>query len=230
MLMQVELGCWKVYLGKILILKIIFYCEEESRRLKLLKITEEAEQKRLAAEYEQRKNQRLRREIEERELEEAQALLQEAEKRVGKKKGSKKPVLDSEKLSKQALMQLALTEQLRERQEMEKKLQKLAKTMDYLERAKREEAAPLIEASFQQRLLEERMVHERNQQLSKEGTVLCLIFGQSATGALLDHIIQNHVASPHLANRAASQRVKVLLTHFLKTFGWLRIKKLPHQK
>uniref|UniRef100_A0A9I9CFK0 eIF3a PCI domain-containing protein n=1 Tax=Cucumis melo TaxID=3656 RepID=A0A9I9CFK0_CUCME len=113
--------------------------EEESRRLKLLKITEEAEQKRLAAEYEQRKNQRLRREIEERELEEAQALLQEAEKRVGKKKGSKKPVLDSEKLSKQALMQLALTEQLRERQEMEKKLQKLAKTMDYLERAKREE-------------------------------------------------------------------------------------------
>ena len=62
-------------------------------------------------------------------------------------------------------MQLALTEQLRERQEMEKKLQKLAKTMDYLERAKREVVAPLIEASFQQRLLEERMVHERNQQV-----------------------------------------------------------------
>ena len=38
------------------------------------------------------KNQRIRREIEERELEEAQALLQEAEKR-GKKKG-KKPVLE----------------------------------------------------------------------------------------------------------------------------------------
>lgn len=29
--------------------------------------------------------------------------------------------------------------------------------------------------------------------------------GQSATGALLDHIIENHVASPILANRAASQ-------------------------
>ncbi|XP_011659071.2 LOW QUALITY PROTEIN: eukaryotic translation initiation factor 3 subunit A [Cucumis sativus] len=142
--------------------------EEESRRLKLQKITEEAEQKRLAAEYEQRKNQRIRREIEERELEEAQALLQEAEKRVGKKKGSRKPVLDSEKLTKQTLMQLALTEQLRERQEMEKKLQKLAKTMDYLERAKREEAATLIEAAFQQRLLEERMIHERDQQLEVE--------------------------------------------------------------
>lgn len=29
--------------------------------------------------------------------------------------------------------------------------------------------------------------------------------GQSATGALLDYIIDNHVASSHLANRAASQ-------------------------
>lgn len=56
------------------------------------KITEEAEQKRLALEFEQMKTQRIRREIEERELEEAQAMLQEAEKR-GKKKG-KKPVLE----------------------------------------------------------------------------------------------------------------------------------------
>ncbi|KAH9611534.1 hypothetical protein KSS87_006899 [Heliosperma pusillum] len=33
--------------------------------------------------------------------------------------------------------------------------------------------------------------------------------GQSATGALLDYIIENHVASPHLANRAASQATTV---------------------
>ncbi|KAH7859633.1 hypothetical protein Vadar_003509 [Vaccinium darrowii] len=33
--------------------------------------------------------------------------------------------------------------------------------------------------------------------------------GQSATGALLDHIIENHVASPHLANRAASQGISL---------------------
>ncbi|KAF5746717.1 eukaryotic translation initiation factor 3 subunit A [Tripterygium wilfordii] len=137
--------------------------EEESKRLKLQKITEEAEQKRLAAEYEQRKNQRIRREIEEREHEEAQAMLEEAEKR-GKSKGKKKPILEGEKVTKQTLMERALNEQLRERQEMEKKLQKLAKTMDYLERAKREEAAPLIEAAFQRRLVEEKMIHEREQQ------------------------------------------------------------------
>ncbi|KAJ8634632.1 hypothetical protein MRB53_008899 [Persea americana] len=33
--------------------------------------------------------------------------------------------------------------------------------------------------------------------------------GQSATGALLDHIVENHVASAHLANRAASQRISL---------------------
>ncbi|KAK7284215.1 hypothetical protein RJT34_18957 [Clitoria ternatea] len=136
--------------------------EEESKRLRLQKITEEAEQRRLATEYEQRKNQRILREIEEREIEEAQALLQEAEKRI-KKKG-KKPIIEGDKITKQTLMELTLTEQLRERQETEKKLQKLAKTMDFWERAKREEAAPLIEAAYQQRLVEERILHEREQQ------------------------------------------------------------------
>ncbi|XP_075486556.1 eukaryotic translation initiation factor 3 subunit A-like [Primulina tabacum] len=136
--------------------------EEEAKRHKLLKITEEAEQKRLATEFEQMKNQRILREIEERELEEAQALLLEAEKR-SKKKG-KKQVLEGEKITKQTLMDLAHSEQLREKQEMEKKLQKLAKTMDHLERAKREEAAPLIDAAFQQRLVEEEVLHKLEQQ------------------------------------------------------------------
>ncbi|KAJ4975686.1 hypothetical protein NE237_000792 [Protea cynaroides] len=136
--------------------------EEESKRLKLQKITEEAEQKRLASEYTRREEQRIHREIEERELEEAQALLQEAEKR-SKKKG-KKPVIEGEKMTKQILLELAMNEQFKERQEMEKKLQRLAKTMDYMERAKREEEAPLIEAAYQQRLVEEEILNEREQQ------------------------------------------------------------------
>ena len=68
-----------------------------------------------------------------------------------------------EKVTKQALMELALSEQLKERQELEKKLQKLAKTMDYMERAKREEEALLLEQAFQQRLVEEKILHEREQ-------------------------------------------------------------------
>lgn len=64
---------------------------EESRRRELQKMTEDAEQKRIAAEYEQRRNQRILKEIEDRELEEAQAMLQEAEKRSKRKK---KPVVE----------------------------------------------------------------------------------------------------------------------------------------
>uniref|UniRef100_A0A1D1YN33 Eukaryotic translation initiation factor 3 subunit A n=1 Tax=Anthurium amnicola TaxID=1678845 RepID=A0A1D1YN33_9ARAE len=140
--------------------------EEESKRLKLQKITEEAEQKRLATEYSRREELRIRREIEERELQEAQALLLETEKR-GKKKG-KRPTIEGDKVTKQALIELALSEQLKERQEMEKKLQKLAKTMDYMERAKREEEAPLIEAAYQQRLEEEKILHEHEQLQANE--------------------------------------------------------------
>ncbi|KZV43199.1 eukaryotic translation initiation factor 3 subunit A [Dorcoceras hygrometricum] len=137
--------------------------EEEAKRQKLQKLTEEAEQRRLATEFEQMKNQRIIREREERELEEAKALLKEAGK-IGKKKG-KIQVLDVENITKQTLMDLAHSEQLREKQEMEKKLQKLAKTLDHLERAKREEAAPLIEAAFQQQSVEEETRHKHEQQV-----------------------------------------------------------------
>ncbi|KAJ1433508.1 FGGY carbohydrate kinase, pentulose kinase [Sesbania bispinosa] len=43
--------------------------------------------------------------------------------------------------------------------------------------------------------------------------------GQSATGALLDHIIENHAASPRLANRAASQKISMfeLMNKLLET-------------
>ncbi|KAG6518945.1 hypothetical protein ZIOFF_022431 [Zingiber officinale] len=135
--------------------------QEESKRLKLQKVTEEAEQKRLAEEYILREQQRIRREIEERELQEAQAMLLETQK--GAKKKGKKPLLEGEKVTKQTLIEMALSEQLKERQELEKKLQKLAKTMDYMERAKREEEAQLIEQAFQQRLVEEKLLHEREQ-------------------------------------------------------------------
>ncbi|KAL8151958.1 hypothetical protein V2J09_021766 [Rumex salicifolius] len=139
--------------------------EEETKRLKAQKINEEAEMKRLASEYEKRKNERILREIKKREEEETKALLEETEKH--RKKG-KKPIIDGENLSKEALMEIAHSEKLKERQEMEKRLQKLARHMDHLERAKREEASPLIEAAYQKRLEEEKILHEREQQLEIE--------------------------------------------------------------
>ncbi|TYI16237.1 hypothetical protein ES332_A08G241900v1 [Gossypium tomentosum] len=111
--------------------------------------------KRLAAVFEQQRAERICKEIEEQEFEEAQVFLQETEKHL--KRGKRKPILDG-----------AMSEQLKERQEQEKRLQKVAKTMNHMERAKREEAAPLIEAAFQRRLLEEKVLHEREQQLEVE--------------------------------------------------------------
>nr|XP_029120494.1 eukaryotic translation initiation factor 3 subunit A isoform X2 [Elaeis guineensis] len=135
--------------------------EEEYRRLQLQKQTEQAEQQRLATEYSRREEQRIRREIEEREAQEVQDLLQGTGK-LAKRKG-KKPLLEGDKLAKKDLLQHIVDEQVKGRQEMEKKLQKLAKTMDYMERAKREEEAPLIEEAYQQHLVEEKILHEHEQ-------------------------------------------------------------------
>ncbi|XP_024028195.1 eukaryotic translation initiation factor 3 subunit A [Morus notabilis] len=130
--------------------------EEEVKRMREQKLAEEAERQRLLAEVEMRNRERVLNEIKEREKEEA-AQLRIQHIKLKNRTGGKKDLLE-----------LALQEQVRERQEMEKKLQKLAKTMDYLERAKREESAPLIEAAFQQRLVEERILNEREQQLEIE--------------------------------------------------------------
>ena len=80
--------------------------EEEQKRLKLQKLTEEAEQKRLAAELLERRKQRILREIEEKELEEAQALLEDTEKRM--KKGKKKTLLDGVSLLRQCVVYYSL--------------------------------------------------------------------------------------------------------------------------
>lgn len=55
---------------------------------------------------------------------------------------------EGEKLDRKALMQEAISERLKEAQELERKLARLAKTMDHMERARREEEAPLLDALY----------------------------------------------------------------------------------
>ncbi|KAL5228760.1 hypothetical protein ABZP36_017025 [Zizania latifolia] len=140
--------------------------EEELKRLSLLKKSVDDERLRLLNDVKLREQERIRQQVLENERKEAEKMLEE---KLGKKK--KKTVIQGD-VTKQAVMELALNEQLKERQEMEKKLQKLAKTMDYLERAKRQEEAPLIEQAFQKRLEEEKILHEQEQlreiELSKQ--------------------------------------------------------------
>ncbi|KAI3960776.1 hypothetical protein MKW98_026168 [Papaver atlanticum] len=130
--------------------------EEETKRQKIQQVTVEAEKIRLARESYEREQQRIKREQEKKELDDAIALIDK-----NKKKGKKTAM---EGATKQQLIDMAIQEQLKERQELEKRLQKLAKTMDHMERARREEEAPLIDAAFQQRLVEEKIAHERDQQ------------------------------------------------------------------
>jgi hypothetical protein len=70
------------------------------------------------------------------------------------------------KLTKQSLMEEALSEQMKERAEMERKLQKLSKTMDHLERAKREEERPLIEEAHQKRLQDDEKFYKEQQEVT----------------------------------------------------------------
>uniref|UniRef100_A0ACD5YW35 Uncharacterized protein n=1 Tax=Avena sativa TaxID=4498 RepID=A0ACD5YW35_AVESA len=143
--------------------------EEETKRMSIQKKSADEERERLQKEQRLREQQRIRREIEDKEKKEAQAQLAQLE--IGTKKHRKKPIFEGE-LTKQGMVELAVQIQIKERLEMEKRLQKVAKTMDHLERAKRQEEAPLIEEAFQKRLEEEKILHEQEQlreiELSKQ--------------------------------------------------------------
>ncbi len=139
--------------------------EEEERRVAAQRAHEAAEAKRLEVESRQREEKRIRAEMEEKEKEEALALLAEQEKKKGKKISIK--LEEGQTLDKRILMETAIKEQISERQQMEKKLLKVAKTMDHFERAKREEMVPLIEQAYKGRKVDdEKFFHEQQKLLA----------------------------------------------------------------
>lgn len=90
--------------------------------------------------------ERIEREMAEREEEEVRRLMEANLK--GRKAQAMLSARDGAPLDKQALMQDLLSERTKEAFEAERKLQKAAKGADHLERAKREEEAPLLEAAW----------------------------------------------------------------------------------
>ena len=139
----------------------------EEARVALQRKNEAAEAKRLEEERRFREETRIRQEMEEKEKQEALALLAEAEKR-SKGKKIKIKLEEGQKLDKRSLMEDAIKEQIKERQDMERKLQRLAKSMDHLERAKREEEVPLIEAAYKLKMAEDEQYHTTMQQQNAE--------------------------------------------------------------
>jgi len=157
--------------------------EEERRRLQAAREQELLEDRRRKEEAARREKERLERELEEQEMAEARQLLEQAaakKRAAGGGGGGKGGMLsaaaalraglpggdpgdDGVKLDKKALMQEALSERLREAQELERKIARSAKTMDHLERARREEEAPLVEAAYAARALEDAALHAEQQ-------------------------------------------------------------------
>ena len=142
--------------------------ELEEARLAAQRKHEESEAKRLEEERRTREETRIRQEMEEKEKQETLALLAEAEKRNKGKKGFKIKLEEGQKIDKRSLMEDAIKEQIKERQDMERKLVRLAKMMDHLERAKREEEVPLIEAAYKVKMAEDEKFHHEMQQQNAE--------------------------------------------------------------
>ena len=59
------------------------------------------------------------------------------------------------------LVQEVLTEQLKEQQELDRQINKMSKRLDHLERAFREEETPLLLQAEQERIEEERVLHQQ---------------------------------------------------------------------
>ncbi len=68
------------------------------------------------------------------------------------REGDSEWVQEGEKLDKEALMREAISGQMKERQELERKVQSQARKADHLERARREEEAPFLLAAYDKRL------------------------------------------------------------------------------
>ncbi|MEW5311497.1 MAG: hypothetical protein WDW38_003207 [Sanguina aurantia] len=136
--------------------------EAEMRKRIAAREVEVAEEKRRREEMLRREKERIEKELEERDLEEAKALLESS-----RKKGlGLKPGKEGEKLSKKAMMQEVMSERAKEQQELERKLVKMGRQLDHLERAKREEEVPFILAAYEVRQTEDKANHEESQRAS----------------------------------------------------------------
>lgn len=105
------------------------------------------------------------------------------------------PGQDTAKLDKRQLMMEAMNEQLKEKAEQERRLQKLSKTLDHLERAKREEERPLLTQAYQEFLVEEeKWFHQQQKEkaeLSAKQHALDIVEKQRLSRMLQDKV-QSH--------------------------------------
>eukprot|EP00198_Chlamydomonas_reinhardtii_P004079 XP_001693415.1 eukaryotic initiation factor [Chlamydomonas reinhardtii] len=126
---------------------------ENQRKLQAAALHAQAEDRRRKEEALRREAERIQREMEEKEQEELRAHL-----------GARNiKVKDGEKLEKNTVIKDLMSERIKEQQEMERRMARLAKNMDHLERARREEEAPYLEAAWKERQEADRAYWEQSQ-------------------------------------------------------------------
>lgn len=116
---------------------------------------EKEESQRRTEEARRREEDRINREFAEAEAEEVQRILAE--------RGAALNIKDGETLDKQALLQKESEIKAKEQNEFESRMAKLARSMDHLERARRDAAAPYLKESMAARAGELRVHYEREQ-------------------------------------------------------------------
>jgi hypothetical protein len=114
---------------------------------------EKEESMRRAEEARRREEERINREFAEAEAEEVRKILAERGLNI---KGA-------ETLDKRSLLQKEFELKAKEQSEFEARMAKLARSMDHLERARREEAMPFLKADMAARTVEMRVHYEREQ-------------------------------------------------------------------
>jgi translation initiation factor 3 subunit A len=132
--------------------------EEEARRQEAEAKAREDEERRKAAERVRREEERILREM----AEEEQARVKAELAARGKK------IDNTDNLDVAALKAEMLREEDKSAQDMRRRLNKLAKQMDHLERAKREEEAPLREEALKSKLKNEEGAWKHEQEMAME--------------------------------------------------------------
>jgi len=131
--------------------------ELEEQRAQQEALAREAEERRKAQGRARREAERIKQEMDEREQEELKAYLTSKGKKVG----------EGEKLDAMAINKEAVSEQLKQQQELQRRLSKLARQMDHLERAKREEETPLLAEAHIARAKEDEELYYKLQEDAK---------------------------------------------------------------
>ncbi|GFH20182.1 eukaryotic translation initiation factor 3 subunit 10 [Haematococcus lacustris] len=140
--------------------------ERESQRLREQQEQDAARlaERRAKEDALRREKDRIEAELQEQEKQELMAMMEARMKsgKVGSKLAAVMKGAEGKELDRDTILREAQAERLKEQQELERKMTKVARQLDHLERARREEEAPVLARLAAEREAEERALYEES--------------------------------------------------------------------